>query len=320
MNYSKEEGTFLSSNGENQIRYYVYTPVGEIRAMLQISHGMCEYVERYEPFIEYITEKGILVFGNDHLGHKGSVKSKEDLGYMGHSGGWKCMYEDVHTLSKMMRKKYPQLQLFLFGHSMGSFIARSALANFASDYDGAIICRTSGANSMAEIGLKLVRLVRRIRGERVRSVFLTKMLFGKYNSRYKNVKNGYEWLSRDENVVKKYMEDEDCMFVFTAAGYEDLLNVLCYVSSDNWYNLIPEELPLFIISGDMDPVGTWGDGVREVDEKLRSKERADYKMKLYPDMRHEILNETGKEEVYRDILDWIEARIPLAQTSSTESK
>lgn len=305
MNYTKGEHTFLSSDGEHQIKYYVYVPNGDIKGMFQISHGMCEYIERYEPFIDFLTGKGFLVFGNDHLGHKGSVKTPSDLGYMGREGGWKHMYEDVHTLSKMMKKEYPDLKLFLFGHSMGSFIARAVMANYISDYDGVIICGTSGSNPMAAMGLGLIRFLRFFRGDRAKSMLVTKCSFGNYNSRYQDVKTGVEWLTRDTKVQEVYINDPYCNYTFSLAAYNDLLSVLSYVSTDNWYNLIPEDIPLFVISGDMDPVGNWGEGIREVDEKLRKKERKHYSMKLYPEMRHELLNEIGKEEVYEDILSWL---------------
>ncbi len=305
MNYTKEEYSFLSSNEKNQIKYYVYVPKGEIKAMFQISHGMCEYVERYEDFIDFLTGKGFLVFGNDHLGHKGSVNSKADLGYMGAEGGWKHMYEDVHTLSKMMKKEHPGLKLFLFGHSMGSFIVRAVMANYVTDYDGVILCGTSGTNPMTALGLKVVRFLRMFRSGKAKSLFVTAGSFKDYNSRYDKVHSGYEWLSRDVKIQEEFTKDPYTNFTFSLAGYNDLFEMLTYISADNWYNLIPENLPLFMISGDMDPVGNWGDGIREVDEKLRRKDRKEYAMKLYPDMRHEILNEIGKEEVYEDIHSWL---------------
>lgn len=305
MNYTKQENTFLSSNGENQIKYYVYVPLGEVRALFQLSHGMCEYVERYEGFIDYLTRQGFLVFGNDHLGHKGSVKSQADLGYMGDEGGWRHMYEDVHTLSKRMKKEYPNLKLFLFGHSMGSFIVRAVMANYITDYDGVILCGTSGTNPMTTLGLKVVSFLRIFKKGRAKSLFVTAGSFKDYNSRYDKVTNTYEWLSRDRQIQEAFAKDPYTHFTFSLAGYNDLFNMLDYISSDNWYNIIPEDIPLFVISGDMDPVGSWGDGIREVDEKLRRKDRKNYDMKLYPDMRHEILNEIGKEEVYEDIRSWL---------------
>ena len=306
MNYTKREGTYLSSNGVISIKYYVYVPHGEIKALFQITHGMCEYIERYEPFIDYLTGQGFLVFGNDHLGHKGSVESAEDLGYMGRKDGWRHMYEDAHMLSRSMKKEYPGLKLFLLGHSMGSFIARAIMANYPTDYDGVVISGTSGRNPMTGLGIALINFLMLFRKPRARSAFLRKMAFNGYNSRFENVVYGCEWITRDVAVQEVYMKDPYTNFSFTLAGYKDLFSVLDYVSNDNWYNLIPEELPIFVVSGDMDPVGGWGEGIREVDEKLRRKDRKHYEMKLYPDMRHEVLNEIGKEEVYADIKNWLE--------------
>lgn len=306
MAYRKTVDTFLSSDKKTNITYYVYEPEGEVTAMMQISHGMCEYIERYEPHISYFTSRGILVFGNDHLGHKRSVKTDEDLGYMGSCDGWKHMYEDVHTMSVMMKKRYPSLPLFLFGHSMGSFVARAAIGDYGKDYDGAIICGTGGTNKLLGFGLTAIHISRRLRGERARSAFLTKLSFGSYNKRYDRVRTPQDWLSRDEVVVDVYRKDKYCMFTFTTAGYEDLLSILDYVSQDRWYDSVPEKLPVFLIAGQMDPVGDFGEGVKEVYERLKQRPRKKCEMKLYPGMRHEILNEIGKEEVYEDIVNFIQ--------------
>lgn len=310
MAYKKTSGKYTSTNGVNQISYYIYEPEGEIKGMMQISHGMCEYIERYEPHIDFFTSQGFLVFGNDHLGHKGSVATDNDLGYMGSKDGWKMMYEDVHKLSVKMREEHQDLPLILFGHSMGSFIARAVIANYGKEYDGAIICGTGGTNKMISMGLKMIHLVRKVKGERHRSKLLTKLSFGNYNKKYDNVRTEFDWLTNDEHVVDVYMKDKYCMFTFTAAGYEDLLSVLNYVSQDSWYDAIPQELPILLISGDMDPVGDWGNGVREVDSRLRERSHTEYQMKLYPNLRHEILNEKEEDrrKVYQDMLEFLQRR------------
>lgn len=305
MSYTKIVNTFPSTNGKNDITYYVYKPEGEIRGILQISHGMCEYVERYEPHIEFFTANGLLVCGNDHLGHKNSVTNKGELGYMGAKDGWKNLYEDVHKMTTIIKEQYPGLPVVLFGHSMGSFVARATIANYGNEYAAAIICGTAGSNPIAKLGLGIAKFVRLIRGKYARSAMLTALSFGNYNSKYENPQTAYEWLTRDQEVVKKYMNDEYCMFTFTTSGYVDLISILSYVSSDAWYDMVPDTLPIFLISGDMDPVGNWGEGVKEVASKLQKKKRADFSMKLYPQMHHEILNEFGKEEVYSDMLEFI---------------
>lgn len=306
MAYRKTVDTFLSNDKKNTIKYYVYEPEGEIKAMLQLSHGMCEYVERYEPHIEYFTSQGILVFGNDHLGHKGSVKSDDDLGFMGSYDGWKYMYEDIHSLTEIMRSKYPHLPLFLFGHSMGSCLARAVIGKYGKDYRAAIICGTGGTNKVLGLGLTIIRISRRLRGEHTRSALLSKLTFSGYNKRYDKVRTPQDWLSRDEAVVDAYRKDKYCMFTFTTAAFEDLLTLFDHVSQDKWYDSVPNALPVFLISGEMDPVGGFGEGVKEVYERLCQHGSRNCKMKLYPGMRHEILNEIGKEEVYEDIVNFIE--------------
>ncbi|MBO4214646.1 MAG: alpha/beta fold hydrolase [Lachnospiraceae bacterium] len=309
MNYIKTDGSFLGSNGLNDIHYFIYTPNTEVKALLQISHGMCEYIERYEPVIDFLTGHGILVFGNDHMGHKTTAPSDEELGYMGKKDGWRHMVDDVHMMTEIMKKQYPDKKVFLWGHSMGSFIARAVAAYYGNDYDGLIICGTGGKSGAAKAGLNVIKLVRKFKGDRARSKFLTGVMFGSYNKKYENVKTEYDWLTHDEDVIKKYMADKYCTFTFTAAAYEDLVRVLLFVSSDDWDGMVPTKLPIFMISGDMDPVGDWGNGVREVDSRLKKLPRDDYQMKLYPDMRHEIHNEIGKEEVWNDILKFVEKRI-----------
>ncbi len=303
---NKSQGTFKSKNGVNDIAYYVYKPEGEIKGIIQISHGMCEYIERYEGDIEPFLNAGYLVCGNDHLGHKGSVKSDDDLGYMGPKDGWIHMYEDVHEMTNVIKGQYPGLPVFLLGHSMGSFIARAVIRNYGNEYAGAIISGTAGGNPQAKMGLNMVKLLKKLRGDRYRSKMLTNLSFGSYNKRYKDVRTDYDWLTRDPEVVDVYMKDKYDMFTFTTSGYECLMNVLMYVTCDEWYDSVPASLPLILVSGADDPVGGWGDGIKEVDSKLKAKDRKDYSCKLYDGMRHELFHEIGKEEVYSDILAFLD--------------
>ncbi|MEG1458201.1 MAG: alpha/beta hydrolase [Acetivibrio sp.] len=305
MNYTKEMHTLKSSNDTNIVTYFIYKPKNIPKAILQISHGMCEYVERYEPFIDFMTGNDILVCGNDHIGHKNSVASKEDLGYFASKDGWTFLPKDVAQLTKSIKKFYPDLPVFLFGHSMGSFIARAYIAQFGSLVDGVILCGTSGSNPVLGIGKFIISMVKKFKGERYRSKFLDHLMFGQYNRKYAKVRTEKDWLTKDEAIVDAYLKDEYCTFLFTTSGFYDLSMLLGYVSSKIWYDSVPKDLPLYLISGDMDPVGNWGKGIEEVQENLKKENLKDFSCKLYPNYRHELLNEQNKEVVYEDILNWL---------------
>lgn len=309
MNYVKETKTFKSSNGMQNITYYIYKPASKPRAILQISHGMCEYLERYEPFIDFLCKENILVCGNDHLGHKNSAPHKEDLGYFAPADGWKFLVKDIQRLTLIIKKQYPDTPLFLFGHSMGSFIARTYLVQFGHYINGAIICGTSGTNPLLPAAKVLIQTVRLFKGERYRSPLIKKAMFGNYNSRYDKTVSESDWITRDQAIVHQYSKDEYCTFLFTASAFYDLTMLLGYVSSKKWYDRLPKQLPLYLISGDMDPVGNWGQGVWQVIKNIQEQKLDDFSFKLYKDFRHEVLNEIGREEAYNDILNWIHQRI-----------
>ncbi|WP_040198238.1 alpha/beta fold hydrolase [Candidatus Soleaferrea massiliensis] len=306
MHYIKKTGQFDSSNGTHKIHYYVYTPVQEPRAVLQLSHGMCEYLERYEPFASFLTRNGVLLCGSDHLGHGKSAGSLENLGYFAEKDGWKCLVEDQYRLTQTIKAHYAGLPYFLFGHSMGSFIARAYLTKYASQLDGALICGTSGGEKLGGLGIALTGRIMRSKGPFYRSAKLQDLAFGQYNKRYEDAKTDFDWLTRDESIVHRYMHDPYCNFVFTASGFRDLFTLLKFVSRRRWAYAIPKDLPVLLLSGDMDPVGDYGRGVRKVYERLQKAGLDDVRLKLYPGARHEILNETNCKEVYADVLAWIE--------------
>lgn len=307
MNYTKETGQLASRNGIQNITYYIYTPICPPKAVLQISHGMCEYIERYENFIDYLTGHGFLVCGNDHLGHKNSAISKDKLGYFAPKNGYTFLARDLARVTRRIQRQYPELPFYLFGHSMGSFVARAYLSRYPDLIDGIIICGTSGSNPALSAGSALISIIKAVKGELYRSPFIDKLMFGNYNSRYEQISSKFDWLTRDPSIITKYENDEYCNFLFTTSGYKDLTRLLRYVSSQEWYTSIPKELPFLLISGAMDPVGGFSQGILEVEKKLRRQGLTRLETKLYPDMRHEILNEVGKEEVYDDILHWLEA-------------
>ena len=298
------EKTFLSKDGKSTVHYYVWEPEGQPVAVLQLVHGMAEHISRYAPLAEYLNQYGVLVCGNDHIGHGNSAKP-EDWGYFGEENGWKYMVQDVEQLHGMIKVQYMDTPYFILGHSMGSFITRAWLAMYGNGVDGAIIMGTAGTNKALGVAKFLVKVIRAFKGSRHLSKLITGAAFGSYNKRIKPQRTNYDWLTRDNDIVDKYIADPACGFTFTTAGYADLFNVIGYVSSDQCYKLVPKDLPLLLVSGREDPVGSYGDGPAEVAEKLQEAGCDDVSLILYEDMRHEILNEFGKETVMEDIRRFI---------------
>ncbi len=310
MNFKKSTGFFDSSNGIDRIAYYIYRPENTaVRAVVQISHGMCEYIERYEDFADFLCGNGIAVCGNDHLGHGNSVSSDDELGYFAPEMGWTFLPKDLHRMTAIMQEEYGDLPYIMFGHSMGSFAARAYAAKYGRCLDGLILCGTSGGESAADAGLALAKSLSAVKGDHCRSEKIQQMLFGVSNFKVEEKRTEFDWVSRDKEIVAKYMLDPKCNFTFTVRGYYDLIMLLEYVSSEDWADKIRKHLPIFLISGDMDPVGGYGKGVRKVYERLTEAGVENVGMKLYEGARHELINEINRSEVYGDVLDWINSVI-----------
>lgn len=334
-----EENYFDSADSVHRCRYIAAIPKGEIKGAVQISHGMCEYIDRYRDFMAYLAQNGFAAFGNDHLGHGKTAADPADLGYFSPENGWQNAVADLHTLTKIMKKRFPALPFFMVGHSMGSFLARAYALRHGSECRAFVFIGTAdgfesaaadiiekGAGFAGRLTSKLTgketnlgraaitamltqgEILKKVKGERYRSELLNKLGFGRNNERIENCRTEYDWISRDEEIVEKYAADELCTFVFTVNGFINLAEVLWYVSNDKWYTNLRKDLPLLLLAGDADPVGNYGKGVRSVYEKL-CEYRCDASMKLYEGARHELLNELCREEVYGDILEFISANL-----------
>lgn len=302
----KEEFYFDSNDGLTKIRALKFIPDGEVKAILQISHGMVEFIDRYEGFANYLCEKGFLVVGNDHLGHGGSVNSKEDWGYFAKKDGYRIVLDDILKLLKIVKKDYPNRKYYLLGHSMGSFLARLFLIEYGNELDGAIIMGT-GQQSKGTLvaGKALTKLISLFKGEKYRSSFINNMALGSYNKKFEPSKTHCDWLTKDEKIVNWYYNEPRCQFVFTLNGYYNLFSMIEQIIDEKNLEKMPKDLPVLIVSGEDDPVGNFGKDPKVVYEAFKSIGMKNIDLKLYPNDRHEILNETDKALVYEDIYNWL---------------
>lgn len=309
MTVIKNEFTFPSVSSLADIHACSYKPEGEIVAAVQIAHGMAEHLERYENFANVLCQNGFAVYINDHLGHGQSVSSKDELGYFGEKEGWKNFVEDCHELTKIAKAENPDVPLFFFGHSMGSFVARAYSLKYANEIKGAVYCGTAGPNPASGVGASLASLIAKVKGTHHRSTLIDKIAFATYNNKTEK-RTSFDWLSRDNDQVDKYIADEYCGFLFTAYGYRDMMELLGFVSSESWFSKLSKELPVLIISGDMDPVGEYGKGIDKVYNALVQKGKENVQKILYPGARHEILNESQcVDKVCSDVINWIKINL-----------
>ena len=303
---------FLSADKGTKIHAVKWEPDTEkIQGILQITHGMVEYIERYEAFAEYMTNQGFLVVGHDHLGHGASVVSSEYWGYFAKQNGSDILVEDMNTLRIMTQKEYPELPYFMLGHSMGSFMLRKYLSKYGQNLRGAIIMGTgSQPDKMVKLGKRVCKFLAVFRGWSHRSKLVNNMAFSGNNKRFE-AEGTSAWLTKDKEIVASYNKEPRCTFIFTLNGFYNLFDTIHYINQPEHMDSIPKELPLFFVSGEDDPVGNYGAGVKEAYEAYERVGIEDITWKLYPTDRHEILNELDKEKVYEDIYAWMKVHVEL---------
>lgn len=305
------EDRMASLDGRSQLRVLTWLPLeADIRGIVQVVHGMAEHVGRYEPLACALARAGFLVVGEDHIGHGKSVDSPDQLGHLPLNGA-DVMVGDVKRVGQLYRAAYPGLPFFLFGHSMGSFIARRCCAELGNELDGAILCGTGSLPvAVSEAAHALCLMLARTKGIKYRSAKLDSLGAGGYAKKIPDAQDEYDWLSVNKENVRAYREDPLCGSMFSVGGYAALTSLTAEVAKARHARRVPAGLPILFIAGGMDPVGECGKGVVEACELYREAGVLDCRMRLYPGLRHEILNEDGHEKIESDILSWIEERMP----------
>lgn len=310
MNYNFSEITYPSKDGKNTIYACIYTPkFSTAKGIVQIVHGMIDYVERYEPLAEFLTGEGYIVAGNHHLGHGKSASSEDDLGFFGENSSVDVLLRDVHTLNRHLRDTFPTLPLVIFGHSMGSFIARLYIEKYPHSIKGAVIHGTSGPIGAVGLGKIIASLIIKTNGARYRSKLLTKMTLYHYNSHFPKEEGHNAWLTRDTEAIKGRDDDPFSSFTFTAAAYKDLFVMLSSSNRRDWFSAYPKSLPTYVVSGSEDPVGKYGKGPEYVYKHLLMSGCEKLTLKIYDGARHELFLETNREEVFGDLLCWLNENI-----------
>lgn len=302
----KEEFYFDSRDGRTSIHACRYLPEGEVVGVLQIIHGMAEHVERYEPFAEYMTERGFVVTANDHLGHGLSVSQGSPLGYFCDQDPATVVVRDVHRLKKLTQEAFPGVPYIIMGHSMGSFIMRNYLFTYGTGITASIIMGTGMQPAgLLKVSKAIVAVQKAILGGKHVAKMIDKMAFGTYCEKFTPARTSVDWLTRDEAIVDQYVADPLCGFTFTLNGFETLFELISRLLKSDNLAKVPKKLPILMVSGAMDPVGAYGEGVKLAQKSLLDAGVKDITLKLYENDRHEILNELDKNQVMEDIYSWI---------------
>ena len=307
----RDEFYFPSKDGNTEIHTIEWKPVGEVRAVLQICHGMVEYIRRYDEFAQFLCREGYYVVGNDHLGHGKSIQAKSEYGFFNEKYGNACVLGDMHTLRQRTEKKYPGVPYFMLGHSMGSSLLRQYIQMYGNGLSGAVLMGTVADHKKAALlfGKRLCRVMAAFRGWHYRSKMVDNLVLGAYNKKFKPARTRADWITSDNENLDMYVADPLCSFMFTVNAYYNVFSGMIGIQRKESVYMIPKGLPVLFVSGADDPVGEFGKGVRKIYEKYRAAGIRDVTLRLYTGDRHEILNETDRDQVYKDLLGWFEKHI-----------
>lgn len=303
----KKSIKIISADKKTNLNVVTWKPEGKIKAVLQISHGVTEYIERYERFANYMNENGIAIIGNDHLGHGLSVADGEEEMYF---SNWNYTVEDLYSVYCFGKKEYKNVPYILLGFSMGSFMVRQLLIDYPGIVDAAIIMGT-GQQSYINIvlGKMMANLESKKVGENHGSAGIDKLSFETYNKYFKPNRTDMDWLCANEEALDKYILDPMTKKHMSAGLFREMLNGMLYTSKNKNIAKMKKDMPILFLSGEKDPVGEQGKGVKKAYKAFKDSGMKEVDMKLYPGLRHDILNEKNYEEIYKDILKWIEEKI-----------
>ena len=304
----RDEFYFPSKDGNTEIHTIEWKPEKEVKAVLQICHGMVEYIGRYDEFAQFLCDKGYYVVGNDHLGHGKSVQAKSEYGFFNEKYGNVCVLGDIHTLRQRTMKKYPDVPYFMLGHSMGSSLLRQYIQMYGNGLAGAVLMGAVADHNKAALlfGKRLCRMMAAARGWHYRSKLVDNLAIGGYNKRFRPAHTRADWITSDHERLEAYVTDPMCSFMFTVNAYYNMFAGMIGMQRKESVYMIPKSLPVLFVSGSDDPVGNFGKGIRKIYEKYKRAGIQDVTLRLYTGDRHEILNETDRQQVYEDLLMWFE--------------
>lgn len=314
MSVKKEEFRFDSRDGKTSLYATAWVPEGRPRAVVQIIHGMNEYIDRYDRFARYLAGQGFYVVGEDHLGHGKSVPEGGTFGYFAEHDAATILVRDVHRLKKQTQEKLgerDEIPYFILGHSMGSIMLRNYLLRYGNGIDGAMILGTGTPALPFLAGASvLTASLMAIKGGRYVSKKLVSLTFGSYMDRIEQPRTFYDWVTTDETELEKYVKDPLCTgFTFTVNGFNTLAELSRRMQIKTLITRIPKKLPVLIASGSEDPVGAYGKDPQDLYDTYLNLDMTKVTLKIYPEMRHEILNEKGKEQVFEDIYNWLKQQL-----------
>ena len=308
-----ENFRFLSSDGKTQLHACLWIPDEKIkfRGVLQIAHGVAEHIGRYDDFARYLNQQGIVVAGHDHLGHGQSLPEGGIPVYFGEENGWTHAVDDIHGLHEILAKRFKRLPHLIMGHSMGSFLTRTYLIRYPGEKKVAIIMGTGWQPGYMLTGGSLIakRFYYKNGGSST-SDFVTALAFGGYNRAFAPNRTGFDWLSADPENLDRYIADPLCGADATVGLFRQMLHGIRFNQRMSHLRQMDKDMPVLFVAGDKDPVGSCGRGVRQTYDAFRQAGMRDCTLKLYPGLRHEILNEKAyAAEITKDIETWLLSRL-----------